>query len=263
MRVTIETFAAIFNFASAIANARNEVTPEKAQPLTDFFSGIKGFDDDAMRTVIDCANNNPNLTAERAVELVSALDYDAKRKVVDLLAAIVRAGDQIIPEEKAMFDGLVDLCNLPMPTIPFEEDPDDALDEPTFLIARTNGLVQPYLTNTEDYSELDSELAAQIKAQRTEVVRYTAPLNALSKQIGLSGCHLVFLVDRNGYAKEDIGDNMTGTILYGSGQPILGDIVFALETDSGYNIQGVKSMKLLTKIYNTVNDAVGELLRLE
>ena len=262
MRVTVETLAAIFNLGSAIVCARNEVTPEKVQPLTDFYYGIKGFNDDAMQSVVDCANNNSNLTPERAVELVSALDADAKQKVVDVLAAIIRVGDQIIPEEKQMYDHLVDLCKLPQPTVPFEQDESDVLDEPAFLIARTNGLVQPYLTAADD-DELDAELAKQIKAERTEVVRYTAPLNALSKQIGLKGCHLVFLVDRNGYLKEDIGDNMTATILYGSGQPILGDIIFALETDSGYQIKGVESIKLLTFIYDTINDAVGELLRLE
>lgn len=262
MRVTIETLAAIFNLASAIANAHALATAEKSKPVSNFLYGIKGFDDNAMRTVIDCANNNPNLTPERCIEIVSALDADAKQKVVDVLAEIVRAGGEIIAEEMQMYVGIVDLCKLPQPTVPFEQDESDVLDEPAFLIARTNGLVQPYLTAADD-DELDAELAMQIKAERTEVVRYTAPLNALSKQIGLSGCHLVFLVDRNGYAKEDIGDNMTGTILYGSGQPILGDIVFALETDSGYHIKGVDSVKLLTYIYNSINNAVGDLLRLE
>ena len=215
-----------------------------------------------MRTVVDCANNNPNLTPERCIELVLALDADAKQKVVDVLAEIVRAGGEIISEEMQMYVGIVDLCKLPQPTVPFEPDDSDVLDEPAYLIARTNGLVELYKTASVG-AQLDAELAKKIKAERTEVVRYTAALNALTKQIGLSGCHLVFLVDRNGYAKEDIGDNMTGTILYGSGQPILGDIVFALETDSGYHIKGVDSVKLLTFIYDTINDAVGNLLRLD
>ena len=265
MRVTIETLAAIFNLGSAIANAHALATAEKSKPVSNFLYGIKGFDDNAMRTVIDCANNNPNLTPERCIELVSALDADAKQKVVDVLAEIVRAGGEIISEEMQMYVGIVDLCKLPQPTVPFEQDDSDvhdALDEPAYLIARTNGLVVPYMTASEG-AQLDAELAEKIKAERTEVVRYTAALNALTEQIGLSGCHLVFLVDRNGYAKEDIGDNMTGTILYGSGQPILGDIVFALETDSGYHIKGVDSVELLTDIYNSINNAVGDLLRLE
>ena len=262
MRVTIETLAAIFNLGSAIANAHALATAEKSKPVSNFLYGIKGFDDNAMRTVIDCANNNHNLTPERCIELVSALDADAKQKVVDVLAEIVRAGGEIVPEEMQMYVGIVDLCKLPQPTVPFEQDVVDALYEPAYLIARTNGLVVPYMTASVG-AQLDAELAEKIKAERTEVVRYTAALNALTKQIGLSGCHLVFLVDRNGYAKEDIGDNMTGTILYGSGQPILGDIVFALETDSGYNIKGVDSVKLLTDIYNSINNAVGDLLRLE
>ena len=262
MRVTIETLAAIFNLGSAIANSRNQVTAEKAKPLSNFFYGIKDFNDDAMRTVVDCANNNPNLTPERCIELVLALDADAKQKVVDVLAEIVRAGGEIISEEMQMYVGIVDLCKLPQPTVPFEPDDSDVLDEPAYLIARTNGLVELYKTASVG-AQLDAELAKKIKAERTEVVRYTAALNALTKQIGLSGCHLVFLVDRNGYAKEDIGDNMTGTILYGSGQPILGDIVFALETDSGYHIKGVDSVKLLTFIYDTINDAVGNLFRLD
>ena len=56
---------------------------------------------------------------------------------------------------------------------------------------------------------------------------------------------------------------MTGTILYGSGAEIRGDIIFALETDKGYELKGVESMVLLDNIYYAVNDAVGNLLRLE
>jgi hypothetical protein len=81
--------------------------------------------------------------------------------------------------------------------------------------------------------------------------------------LGLVDCHLVFLVDREGYKKDGLGDNMTGTLLYGSGHEILGNIVFALESDSGYKLMGFTSAALIENAYIEINAAVGNLLRLE
>lgn len=202
------------------------------------------------------------MSIEQAVELVANMDVDAKQKVVNVYADIVRADGDITENEITMFNGAIKLCGLPQPTTPLVDDPDDVIS-PTFIIAQTNGLARPFQSEAEGWQQLDADLGEQIGAERLEVVRYTAPLNELSKRVGLVGCHLVFLVDRNGYAKEDIGDNMTGTILYGSGAEIRGDIIFALETDKGYELKGVESMVLLDNIYYAVNDAVGNLLRLE
>lgn len=260
MKVTIELLAAIYKIGSCIVTADGQIKREAVSPLTDFYYSINGFNDDAMQMVVDCANNQ--MSIEQAVELVANMDVDAKQKVVNVYADIVRADGDITENEITMFNGAIKLCGLPQPTTPLVDDPDDVIS-PTFIIAQTNGLARPFQSEAEDWQQLDADLGEQIGAERLEVVRYTAPLNELSKRVGLVGCHLVFLVDRNGYAKEDIGDNMTGTILYGSGAEIRGDIIFALETDNGYKLKGIESMVLLDNIYCAVNDAVGNLLRLE
>lgn len=260
MKVTIELLAAIYKIGSCIVTADGQIKREAVSPLSDFYYSINGFNDDAMQMVVDCANNQ--MSIEQAVELVANMDVDAKQKVVNVYADIVRADGDITENEITMFNGAIKLCGLPQPTTPLVDNPDDVIS-PTFIIAQTNGLARPFQSKAEDWQQLDADLGEQIDAERLEVVRYTAPLNELSKRVGLVGCHLVFLVDRNGYAKEDIGDNMTGTILYGSGAEIRGDIIFALETDNGYKLKGIESMVLLDNIYCAVNDAVGNLLRLE
>jgi hypothetical protein len=94
-----------------------------------------------------------------------------------------------------------------------------------------------------------------------EVVRYTSALNALSQQLELIDCHLVFMVARNGYINS-VGDNMPASLLYGGG-PIYGNIVFALETDKGYEIEGITSRSLLSEVFDAIDDAVDGLLRTE
>ena len=260
MKVTIELLGAICKLGYCIISADGEFKREAVNILSDFFYNIDGFNDEAMEMVVDCANNK--LSLERAVEIISTMDVDAKQKVIDLYADIVRTDDPFSDRKLEMFNGTIKLCGMPQPTTPLVDDPDDVIS-PTFIIAQTNGFARPFQSEAKDWQQLDADLGEQIGAERLEVVRYTAPLNDLSKRVGLVGYHLVFLVDRNGYAKEDIGDNMTGTILYGSGAEIRGDIIFALETDKDYELKGVESMVLLDNIYYAVNDAVGNLLRLE
>ena len=95
------------------------------------------------------------------------------------------------------------------------------------------------------------------------MVRFTPALNAISEQLRLNGRHLVFMVARNGYGDKTVGDNMTATLLYGGGYPIYGNIVFALETDKGYEIEGFRTKSLLNETFETVNRAVDGLLRTE
>ena len=260
MKVTIELLAAIYKIGSCIVTADGQIKREAVSPLTDFYYSINGFNDDAMRMVVDCANNKMSL--EQAVELVANMDVEAKQKVVNVYADIVRADGEITENEITMFNGAIKLCGLPQPTTPLVDNPDDSIP-PTFLIAQTNGLVRLFQTESEGWREIEAELGEEIDAERLEVVRYTAHLNDLSKRLGLVGRHLVFLVDRNGYNKEDIGDNMTGTILYGSGAEIFGDIIFALETDNGYNLEGIRSVDMLDNIFYAINEYVGNLLRIE
>ena len=262
MKVTIETLAAIYNVAMAIAWADGDLKPESVVPLEKFYGGINGFTNEAMQKVLDCVKNNENLTMERSVELVKSLDVDVKLKLVNIYADIVRADEQISDKKMVLFNGVRNLCGLPAPATPLVDNPDDVI-APTFIAAKTNGLAYPFQSKAESWQELDADIAEHIGAERTEIVRFTAPLNTLSKQLGLVDCHLVFLVDREGYKKDGLGDNMTGTLLYGSGHEILGNIVFALESDSGYKLMGFTSAALIENAYIEINAAVGNLLRLE
>ncbi len=262
MKVTIETLAAIYNVGMAIVMADGELKPEYVAPLEKFYGSINGFTNEAMMKVVDCANNNKNLTMERSVELVKSLDVDVKKRLVNIYADIVRADEQISEKKMVMFNGVRNLCGLPAPATPLVDNPDDVI-APTFIAAKTNGLAYPFQSTAESWQELDADIAEHIGAERTEIVRFTAPLNTLSKQLGLVDCHLVFLVDREGYKKDGLGDNMTGTLLYGSGHEILGNIVFALESDNGYKLMGFTSAALIQNAYIEINATVGNLLRLE
>jgi len=262
MKVTIETLAAIYNVGMAIVMADGELKPEYVAPLEKFYGGINGFTNEAMMKVVDCANNNKNLTMERSVELVKSLDVDVKKRLVNIYADIVRADEQISDKKMVMFNGVRNLCGLPAPATPLVDNSDDVI-APTFIAAKTNGLAYPFQSAAESWQELDADIAEHIGAERTEIVRFTAPLNTLSKQLGLVDCHLVFLVDREGYKKDGLGDNMTGTLLYGSGHEILGNIVFALESDNGYKLMGFTSAALIENAYIEINATVGNLLRLE
>ena len=262
MKVTIETLAAIYNIGMSIVMGDGDLKPESVVPLEKFYGSISGFTNEAMKKVLDCVQNNENLTIERSVELVKALDVDVKQKLVDIFADIVRADEKISEKKMVLFNGARNLCGLPAPTEPLVDNPEDVI-APTFIAAKTNGLAYPFQSKAESWQELDADIAEHIGADRTEVVRFTAPLNRLSKVLGLVDCHLVFLVDRDGYQKEDIGDNMTGTLLYGSGHEILGNIVFALESDNGYKLMGFTSARLIENAYIEINAAVGNLLRLE
>ena len=71
------------------------------------------------------------------------------------------------------------------------------------------------------------------------------------------------MVARNGYGDKTVGDNMTATILYGGGYPIYGNIVFALETDKGYEIEGFCTKSLLSETFEAINEAVDGLLRVQ
>lgn len=262
MKVTIETLAAIYNVGMAIVMADGELKPEYVAPLEKFYGGINGFTNEAMMKVVDCANSNKNLTMEMSVELVKSLDVDVKKRLVNIYADIVRADEQISDKKMVMFNGVRNLCGLPAPATPLVDNSDDVI-APTFIAAKTNGLAYPFQSAAESWQELDADIAEHIGAERTEIVRFTAPLNTLSKQLGLVDCHLVFLVDREGYKKDGLGDNMTGTLLYGSGHEILGNIVFALESDNGYKLMGFTSAALIENAYIEINATVGNLLRLE
>ena len=131
---------------------------------------------------------------------------------------------------------------------------------PSFLVIDPQGYVTFRWTEAEDWDQLSVEMGSWIGTDRLEVVRYTQPLNALSKKLNLPGKHLVFLTSRNGFSETE-GDNMPATILYDGGYPLYGKIIIALETDGDYEIEGFRLQNLLFYAFFIVNDAVGGLLR--
>lgn len=264
MRLPIPVLAAIYKLSMTMSYADDTLKNEEVKPLMDFLTSLDNYSNFLMHEVSVYANER--MDAKQAILAVQKLDTETKQIVSNLLCSIAQSDREVTTEEVEMLRDIIVACELPLPT---NIDPNQTVNDdndtitPTFIIAQSNGLARPVQIKGEDWRVIDETLSAEIGASRTEVVRFTAPLNALSHRVCPSGYHLVFLVDRNGYSRSDIGDNMTGTLLYGSGHTIMGDIVFALETDSGYNLEGIKSAKLLNTIYATVNEAVGGLLRLE
>ena len=59
-----------------------------------------------------------------------------------------------------------------------------------------------------------------------------------------------------------VGDNMPATILYGAGVPLYGNIVFALETDEDYEIEGFRTLGLFNEAMRAINEAVDGLIQL-
>ncbi len=148
-----------------------------------------------------------------------------------------------------------------------EESEEDAGEEagdaiiPAFLVVNYNGVGTMQQSEHEDWSTLGDELASWIRARRVEVVRFTPPLNAISEKLNLLGRHLVFMIAR-GQIDMTVGDNMPATILYGAGEPLYGDIAFALETDGDYEIEGFRTFSLFQEAMQAINEAVDGLIEL-
>ena len=271
MNVTLETLSAVFRIAKHLANLDGEASQEEVKPLFEFYQTFDGMNDDLLRKIVNHANFE--MTDERALQLITEMDDEDKQQIADLYATIVCADDEITATESEIYQKLRSICGLPLPKIgcPLDEgeeeeapakedsDEDDGII-PAFMVIKSNGHARVEQSDNEDWSALGDELASWINADRVEIVRFTKPLNALSEKLSLNERHLVFMVDRNGAAKEDIGDNMPGTILYGSGYEIMGDIIIAIETDKGYEIEGIMSRSLLGEVMDAVDEAVDHLL---
>ena len=267
MNVTVETLAAIFRVAKHFVFADNEPKDEELKPLFDFFQTFPSIDRDVLNTIIEAGDA---MEDTRAIQLVSELDDDGKQQMSNLFAKIICADNELTENEKNLFFMVRDACGLPDPEDgseeeePAEEEPaeDDSII-PAFLLANFYGVVSLHQSEHEDWNTLGDEIASWMGCDRVEVVRFTPALNAISEQLRLNGRHLVFMVARNGYGDKTVGDNMTATLLYGGGYPIYGNIVFALETDKGYEIEGFRTKSLLNETFETVNRAVDGLLRTE
>lgn len=279
MKVTLETLAAIVRLGMELGVADGEMPNSEAFKIFEFLDTFDGMDDDTREQICDYAQE---MSVDRCQELLKNLDDEAKQEVSNLLAKVVLADGKLTDEEATSYHTIKLALGLPDPQDDEEdgedeeddeeyEDDEDAEDNeddedddiiPAFIVVNYTGITSLQQSENEDWATLGGELSQWIGADgRVEVVRYTSALNALSEQLQLNKRHLVFMVARNGYVDE-VGDNMPATLLYGGG-PIYGNVVFALETDKGYEIEGITSKSLLTEVFEAVNNAVDGLLRVE
>ena len=278
MKVTFETLAAIYRLADRLTNADGQMTEEEINTMVEFFASF-GLDQDTFKQIVDHGSNK--MGDREAINLLAAMDAEGKQKVANLYANIICSDNELTDDEKSLYFQIRDYCGFPDPQSPEEEEapaasdtqappapapapepePEDDQIVPAFLIAQSNGIVSVKQCEHEDWSSLGPELASWIHARTVDVVRFTPRLNALTESLNLNERHLVFMVPRSTDAT--LGDNMTGTILYGSGYEIMGDIIFALETDKGYEIEGFCTKSLLSEVYEKVNAAVDGLLRIQ
>jgi len=268
MRVTLETLAAIYRLAQHLSNADGKLQNEEINTMVGFFKDF-GLDMDTFKQMVEYGENN--MGDREAVSLVAQLDAEGKQKVANLFANVVCSDQELTEDEKSLYFQISEYCGLPDPETEDEEEEEeepqpaqkDDEDEivPAFLVAASNGIASVRQCEHEDWNRLGPEVASWIHARTVEVVRYTPRLNALTEQLNLNNRHLVFMLPRSTDAT--MCDNMTGTILYGSGYEIMGDIVFALETDKGYEIEGFRTKSLLNEVFQYVNEAVDGLLRTE
>ena len=271
MKVTLETLAAIARLGMELGVADGEMPNSEAFKIFEFLDTFDGMDDDTREQICDYAQE---MSVDRCQELLKNLDDEAKQEVSNLLAKVVLADGKLTDEEATSYHTIKLALGLPDPQDDEEDDQDEEDDEetddeddddeivPAFIVVNFDGTTVLQQSENEDWDTLGKELSEWIGANgRVEVVRYTSALNALSEQLQLNKRHLVFMVARNGYVDE-VGDNMPATLLYGGG-PIYGNVVFALETDKGYEIEGITSKSLLTEVFEAVNNAVDGLLRVE
>ena len=275
MTVTFETLAAIYRLAYHLSNVDGKVQQDEIETMVDFYQKFN-IDMDTFKKIV---NYGEQMGDREALSLVAEMDDEGKQVVSNLFAKVVCSDQELTEEEKSMYFQITDFCGLPDPQDEDEEDEDEDLDDapeppaaptqededdaivPAFIVASYRGIASVRQTENEDWSALGPEIASWIHADSVDFVHFSAKLNEISKRLRLNGRHLIFMVPKRSDAT--LGDNMTGTILYGTGYEIMGDIVFALETDKGYEVEGIRSKSLLNEVFNEVNAAVGGLLSVE
>lgn len=270
MTVTYETLAAIYHIAKIFIYADGEMSKEELKPLLDFYDTFPDLQGEKFDMVLQ---HGDKMETERAIELISALDADGKQQMSNLFAKIICIDNELTDDEKDLFFKVRDVCGLPDPEFGEskeeepaarepENDPDTEPIIPAYIVVTYRGKCRIEQSEHENWSDLGGELADWIGASGVEIVRFTPALNKLSEELRLNKRHLVFMVARNGY-DHTVGDNMPATLLYGRGYPLYGNIVFALETDQGYEIEGIVTRKLLKETIAAINNAVDGLLSSE
>ena len=269
MQTKIDTLAAICKLAIAFCNTDGEGSDSETNILYDFLSGFEEVTPEIADQVIQMAFE---MEAREAFIRTSCLAEEDKERVSNFIADIICDNGQLTPEEEEYYHRVCATCGLPdilEERIIRDESPEAAPAEvedteiyPSFVVIDFRGNATYRWVEQEDWDTLRGEMCTWIQANQIEVVRYTKPLNALSKKLELVGKHLVFLTSRNGFTVT-VGDNMTATLLYDGGYELFGNIIIALETDDGYEIEGFKMQSLLDNAFFAVDEAVGGLLSLK
>jgi hypothetical protein len=274
-------FAAVVRLASHLSDADNEMTDDELSVILGFLNQINNVDETLMSDIIKYGYNQ--LDDDDAVKLIYSLDDGSKQIVSNLFARVICKDNKLTVKESQLYDKYCELCKLPNPQpeevidegqgeiiIEEEETPrtNITIDEdkeitPLFLLVKYNGRTSLHPIESTGWNDLGPQIASLIGADRLEVVRYTKPLNELSKALQLNERHLVFITDRNGGLKDNTGDNMPATMLYGAGYPIYGHVVFALETDNGYTIEGIRTISLAKEVFAAIYHATDGLLTIE
>ncbi|MBQ7750166.1 MAG: hypothetical protein IJR77_02970 [Bacteroidales bacterium] len=266
MNATVNTIIAVYRLSKHFIFADGEMTEAETNPLFCFLQTFPAIDNDMFQKIMA---DSDTMTDGEAISEIRRLDDDGKQQISNLFARIICADGELTEDERNLFFKVRDLCDLPDPEDDSEEKPaEEASSEedriiPAFILANFYGIASVHQSEHEDWNTLGDEIASWMGCDRVEVVRYTRPLNALTEELRLNGRHLVFMVARNGYGDKTVGDNMTATLLYGGGYPLYGNIVFALETDQGYEIEGFQTRSLLNETFEKINNAVDGLLRTE
>ena len=257
MTVNLDNLAAIFNLAKELIATDGEVKQEELRILWDFFQTFGEMNSSVLGFIMSTGDK---MSFEEACSNIEGLDDGAKQQISNLFAKIVCADGELTEDEEDLYSDIVERCGLPEPEV--AEEPEDTIT-PAFILVNYNGIASLKQSEHEDWNILGDEIASWMGCDRVEVVRYTPALNAVSNNLGLKGQHIVFMVARNGYGDKTVGDNMPGTLLYGGGYPIYGNIVIALETDNGYIIKGFPTQRLFNNAFAAVNEAVDGLIRTE
>lgn len=281
MTVSLRTLAAILFFARRLCHMDGKAQDEETEVLSDFFDTFKGLNDEMFEKIMALEDD---MNTETALSLIEGLDDDGKKQVGELFLKIISADGLISEEEEYLFNRIRRFCHLPASvhdSVAFWQrlwnaEPKDSGTEkeegkspegaddgivPAFLVVNCNGVGTMQQSEHEDWSTLGDELASWIRARRVEVVRFSPPLNALSEKLDLLGRHLVFMIAR-GYDDTTVGDNAPASILYGGGEPLYGNVVFALETDEDYEIEGFRTLSLFNEAMQAINEAVDGLIQL-
>ena len=126
---------------------------------------------------------------------------------------------------------------------------------PSVIIIRTSGAAS--VMEADVFAMSYREMRQLIGAEGLDAVHFSDPLNQITKVCRFRGYHVAMYVDRDGYAK-DLPDNATGTILYGTGAEIRGDVIIALE-DNKYDTHSFHFKEDLDNVFDEISRLTGGL----